>query len=169
MTDFDLANDARCVRPAELDRLLNDIRRVRTAVEACHQWRPWLGDWRERLADAATSVDDDLGDIVPEADDEAERLSGMREVQQLAFSLCTALKATFGFGGVDSAGDDFPIYPSRGERAEDDTTSTCPTRAAPPSLRTWHRAIGCRPPGPARGHPRLAVAQTVVSWVPGVS
>lgn len=109
MTDFDLAGDPRCARPAEFDRLLDDLRRVLAVVEACDQWRPWLDDWRERLADAA-SVD---GDLVPEAEEEAARLSGMDEVQRVALGLCTALDATFGIGGLDSAGDDFPIYPAR--------------------------------------------------------
>ena len=109
MTDFDPALDPRCARPAEPDRLLADLRRVLTAVEACDQWRPWLDDWRDRLTDAV-SVD---GDVIPEAEERAERISGMKDVQAAALRLCSALEATFGCGGVDSAGDDFPIYPSR--------------------------------------------------------
>jgi hypothetical protein len=107
VTDFDPAVDPRCVRPAELDRLLADLRRVLTAVEACHQWRPWLGDWRDRLTDAA-SVD---GNVNPDREEQAERFSGISDVQGAALRLCVALEATFGCGGIDSAGDDFPIYP----------------------------------------------------------
>ena len=33
-------------------------------------------------------------------------------MQAASLRLCTALEATFGCGGVDSAGDNFPIYPA---------------------------------------------------------
>jgi hypothetical protein len=117
MTTFDLARDPRCARPTDLDRLLNDLHRVRAAVEACHQWRPRLDDWRERLADAA-SVD---GNIVPEAQDEAELVSGMDRVQQVALALCTALDATFGIGGLEAVDDEFPLYPSHYRNRNDAT------------------------------------------------
>jgi hypothetical protein len=107
MTDLDLADDPRCGRPAELDRLLIDLRKVLVAVEACHEWRPWLDDWRDRLADAVT-VD---GNIDPDANDEAERLSGMNDVQEVAFDICTALEATFGFASLDFPDYTHPIYP----------------------------------------------------------
>lgn len=84
MTDFNATNDSRCARPAELDRLLEDLNRVLDAVNACDPWRPWLDDWREDLADAVT-VD---GDIVPEAEEEAEHVSGMRDVQTIAYRIC---------------------------------------------------------------------------------
>jgi hypothetical protein len=103
MPDIDPAADPRCARPAELDRLLADHGRVLAAVEACHPWR--LDDWRERLADAVTVG----GDIKPEAEEPAERISGMLEVQAAAARVCSALDGTFGCGGIDSAGDDFPI------------------------------------------------------------
>jgi hypothetical protein len=107
MTGIDPEADPRCARPAELGRLLEDMQRVLRAAESCEDWLPWLIDWRERLADAVAIY----GDIVPDAEAVAERVSSMDDVQATAVRLCSALDATFGVGGLDSAGDDFPIYP----------------------------------------------------------
>jgi hypothetical protein len=118
MSEAEHAGDPRWVRPAEVDALLDDLRRIHASVDACYPWRRWLEDWRGRLTDAATSTDDEPGDLVPELVDEVELRSGMAEVQQAAFVLCAALKDAFGFGGVDSAGDDHPIYPRHHEWVE---------------------------------------------------